>query len=316
MPGPRRTRSRWNSISSPSIGNKINITMAAEAQAKTGHDVYAFDSWTVQQYGDSLDADGRRDEVADREIRQAGARLRIPRCRQWALAGGAGRLGFRAADAVRAHQPDEEVRQHRRAGLVSGARGVAGHREGLDLRHAAEVRRGVVQERLSDRLRLRLRQHRRQPDLGRDVRCVRRRSGGRQGQHHHRFGQRDGGDGVLPEDGEVHAAGRGELGRRLEQPRADLRQGGADLEPAVRLGGGQARCAAGGGGLLDLPESAGTEGPAGAASAVFLGRLVVLAEPERGARRSSSTCRSASRSSRWPPRWPATTSRRSNRCPT
>jgi ABC-type glycerol-3-phosphate transport system substrate-binding protein len=36
------------------IGNKINITMAAEAQAKTGHDVFAFDSWTVQQYGDSL----------------------------------------------------------------------------------------------------------------------------------------------------------------------------------------------------------------------------------------------------------------------
>ena len=83
------------------IGNKINITMAAEAQAKTGHDVYAFDSWTVQQYADSLDADGRRDEVADREIRQAGTRLRISWCRQRALAGGAGRLGLRAADAVR-----------------------------------------------------------------------------------------------------------------------------------------------------------------------------------------------------------------------
>ena len=37
-----------------SVGSKINITMAAEAQAKTGHDVYAFDSWTVQQYGDSM----------------------------------------------------------------------------------------------------------------------------------------------------------------------------------------------------------------------------------------------------------------------
>jgi ABC-type glycerol-3-phosphate transport system substrate-binding protein len=29
--------------------------MAAEAQAKTGHDIYAFDQWTVQQYADSLD---------------------------------------------------------------------------------------------------------------------------------------------------------------------------------------------------------------------------------------------------------------------
>jgi len=29
------------------VGMKINITMAAEAQAKTGHDIYAFDQWTV-----------------------------------------------------------------------------------------------------------------------------------------------------------------------------------------------------------------------------------------------------------------------------
>src|ERR1700688_2869469 len=37
-----------------SIGEKINITMAAEAQAKTGHDVYAFDMWTVHEFADSL----------------------------------------------------------------------------------------------------------------------------------------------------------------------------------------------------------------------------------------------------------------------
>jgi ABC-type glycerol-3-phosphate transport system substrate-binding protein len=37
-----------------SVGEKINITMAAEAQAKTGHDVYAFDMWTVHEYADSL----------------------------------------------------------------------------------------------------------------------------------------------------------------------------------------------------------------------------------------------------------------------
>src|SRR6187399_1183839 len=37
------------------VGMKINITMAAEAQAKTGHDIYAFDQWTVQQFADSLD---------------------------------------------------------------------------------------------------------------------------------------------------------------------------------------------------------------------------------------------------------------------
>ncbi|HEX2942459.1 MAG TPA: extracellular solute-binding protein [Rhodopila sp.] len=37
------------------IGNKINITMAAEAQAQTGHDIYAFDMWSVHEYAERLD---------------------------------------------------------------------------------------------------------------------------------------------------------------------------------------------------------------------------------------------------------------------
>jgi hypothetical protein len=37
------------------IGNKINITMAAEAAARTGHDVYAFDMWTVHEFAEALD---------------------------------------------------------------------------------------------------------------------------------------------------------------------------------------------------------------------------------------------------------------------
>jgi ABC-type glycerol-3-phosphate transport system substrate-binding protein len=38
-----------------SVGSKINITMAAEAQARAGHDVYAFDQWTVHEYSEKLD---------------------------------------------------------------------------------------------------------------------------------------------------------------------------------------------------------------------------------------------------------------------
>ncbi len=37
------------------IGQKINITMAAEAQARTGHDIYAFDMWTVHEFAEKLD---------------------------------------------------------------------------------------------------------------------------------------------------------------------------------------------------------------------------------------------------------------------
>ncbi len=92
-----------------------------------------------------------------------------------------------------------------------------------------------------------------------------------------------------------------QLGRCIEQSRADLGQGGADLEPAVGLGGGQARCAAGRRGLLDLPQPARTEGPPGAAPAVFLGHLEVRQEQERGEGVRLNTCRSASRWRRLPP---------------
>ncbi len=37
------------------IGNKIDLTMGAEAMAKTGHDIFAFDQWTVHQWADELE---------------------------------------------------------------------------------------------------------------------------------------------------------------------------------------------------------------------------------------------------------------------
>src|SRR6478736_7782801 len=37
-----------------SAGNKIILTQAAEAQARSGHDLLAFDQWAAQQYADKL----------------------------------------------------------------------------------------------------------------------------------------------------------------------------------------------------------------------------------------------------------------------
>src|SRR5215510_14536487 len=37
-----------------SAGNKIILTQAAEAQARSGHDIMAFDQWASHQYGDKL----------------------------------------------------------------------------------------------------------------------------------------------------------------------------------------------------------------------------------------------------------------------
>jgi hypothetical protein len=38
----------------PSAGNKIILTQAAEAQARSGHDILAFDQWNAQQYAGKL----------------------------------------------------------------------------------------------------------------------------------------------------------------------------------------------------------------------------------------------------------------------
>src|SRR5277367_3954994 len=38
-----------------SSGGKLQLTPAAETQAKTGHDVMTFISWDIQNYADSLD---------------------------------------------------------------------------------------------------------------------------------------------------------------------------------------------------------------------------------------------------------------------
>ena len=72
-----------------------------------------------------------------------------------------------------------------------------------------------------------------------------------QGRHHGQVGQGAPGAGILQEAGAVPAAGRAGLGRRLQQQVADLRQGRADHEPAERLGGRQARRAAGRRAVLD-----------------------------------------------------------------
>ena len=104
-----------------SIGNKINITMAAEAQAKTGHDIYAFDQWTVHQYGDKLDP---MDDVMKSLIAKYGKLGHAYEYLAWSTAIGwpcRSAWGSAPLTALRAHQHAEEVRQYRRAGVVSGA---------------------------------------------------------------------------------------------------------------------------------------------------------------------------------------------------
>jgi len=52
-----------------STGEKINLTMAAEAQAGRGHDAFAFEQWTVHQWSEKLIP---MDDVVDALVKQYG----------------------------------------------------------------------------------------------------------------------------------------------------------------------------------------------------------------------------------------------------
>ena len=88
----------------PGVGSKINITMAAEAQARPGTTSTRSTSGPCSNTPTARSG-GRCHAAADRQVRQAGSRLRISGGGRQALDGGAGRLGFGAAAALRAHQP-------------------------------------------------------------------------------------------------------------------------------------------------------------------------------------------------------------------
>ena len=214
--------------------------MAAEAQAKTGHDVYAFDSWTVQQFGDSLVP---MDDVMKRLIAKYGKLghayeyLGVANGHWLAVPVGWGSapltpcarisllkkfMGIDVQAWYPAHPSTPEAAKDwtydtqlklAEASLKNGypmgfgcgsgstdANQTWGATFGAFGADLVNAKGDIVIE--SD-----------------NVMAV---------------------DGILRQDGEVHVAGCGELGRRIEQPCADLGQGGADLESAVRLGGGEA----------------------------------------------------------------------------
>ena len=54
----------------PSQGNKNLLTIAAEAQARSGHDIMAMPTWQPADHAQEPRAGRRRDEAADRAERQ------------------------------------------------------------------------------------------------------------------------------------------------------------------------------------------------------------------------------------------------------
>ena len=92
-----------------SAGNKMILTQAAEAQARSGHDILAFDQWASHQYADKLTPVNDVVDALDQAVRASEQGRGIPRHVGWKMVGGAGRLGLGAPAAVRTHLHDQEL---------------------------------------------------------------------------------------------------------------------------------------------------------------------------------------------------------------
>ena len=157
-----------------STGNKLQITGAAEAQAKTGHDALAFFNWDVFNIADSLEP---IDDVMQRLIAKNGAvdaHLHVPGEGEGSLGRGADQFRHPDQAAVRADQLVQAARP-RPAGDVSGEGGAQRAAGCVDLGRVRQIRRGRVEGRHDLRPRHgRRHQHRRDRHARRAVQGVRR----------------------------------------------------------------------------------------------------------------------------------------------
>ena len=242
----------------PSQGNKNLLTIAAEAQAKSGHDILAMPTWWPHAQADLLEPMNDVVEAAHQAERRSQRHRPISRQGRQQMARRSRLRRQPDQGTLLAHRSDEEARRHRRPGDVSRRR--SAESRCLDHGCLPEGGRGLPQGRRSLRHRSRrdqrLRRYRR-----RVLPRLRRRGRRCQGQRRREERQRAAGSRILQEADGVPAVGRAGLGRRFQQQVAGLGQGRADHEPAERMGGGQARRAADRRAMLDPRLPGRSEGP-------------------------------------------------------
>ncbi len=117
----------------PSQGNKNLITIAAESQASSGHDIFAFPTWYVHAYAGAACRRQRRHGRSDQAERRSQRHRQLSRQGQRQVVRDAGDRRLPDQGPVLAHRPDEAACRHRRAGAVSGGTSAEGRQ--LDLRH-------------------------------------------------------------------------------------------------------------------------------------------------------------------------------------
>ena len=103
-----------------SQGNKLILTAAAEAQARSGHDILSHRELGLCAILRSARAGGRHHGAADQAERRGQRDHAVPRQDRRQVAWRAGNPGRPVQGTDVTHRPPETARRHRRAGHVSG----------------------------------------------------------------------------------------------------------------------------------------------------------------------------------------------------
>ena len=207
-----------------SQGNKLLLTLAAEAQAKSGHDIMEFTNWEPAQHNAALEP---VNDVVEKVVAKNGPidpAVEYLGKFEGTVAGRADDARHPAAGLLHALRHDEGAWRRRRAGALS--RRQAAQRRELDVGRLPGGGREVPEGRRRLRPAARL-DHRHQPVGRRAVPGLWRGADGRQGQRHGEVGLREAGAGVRQEARGLLPGRRDGVGRRLEQQVADLGQGRA-----------------------------------------------------------------------------------------
>ncbi len=280
----------------PSQGNKLLLTIAAEAQARSGHDILALSTWQPAEHARNLEP---VDDVMAELIKQNGA---VNQTVEYLGRADGKWIAVPATVGSQIKGPCSRIdlmKQH--AGIDIQAMYPAGSAPKADAWtldaflkaaeacHKAGHPFGIGLGTTSDNGR-----HRR-----RHLPCLRRATGRRQGQHHGQVRHGAPSARLLHQAGEVLPAGCAGLGRCVEQQVAGLRQRRADHESAERLGGRQARRAAGRRAVLDARLPVRVRRAASRRSCRTSGASGTSARTSRPPRACWCTCRSRRRSRRW-----------------
>ena len=264
----------------PSQGNKNLLTIAAEAQARSGHDILAMpdlgaasprrssSSRSTTSWRELIKQNGPVNGTVEYLGKVDGRWVAVPATVGSQIKGPCSRIdllkqhaGIDIQAMYPAGQPPKADNWTARD-LPEGGRSLPQGRHAVRHRPRRHVRLGRHGRRVLPRASAPCWSTRRARSPSRPTRSARRSS--------------------TAKLAAVSAAGCAGVGRRLQQQVAGLRQGRADHEPAERLGRRQARRAAGRRAVLDARLPVGPERPLRAVPALLLGHLELQQEQVGG----------------------------------